>query len=222
MKKIKVLAGLCIVFLLLSPVIANPVNVSGQGQEVCPGEKDGWIKIDGLTGCTVTLVASEGCLIDAYCYKYGTNCTGPIPVVPPQDRVVVDLGPGCAPELSHASFHQNCQQDPTPTPTDGPVDPTPTPTDGPVDPTPTPTDRPVDPTPTPTDGPVDPTPTPTDGPVDPTPTPTDGPVDPTPTQDIIIPPTGGSGNAAVLPVIGGTIILIGVLIAFFRRKAKKV
>ena len=189
MKKIKVLAGLCIVFLLLSPVIANPVNVSGQGQEVCPGEKDGWIKIDGLTGCTVTLVASEGCLIDAYCYKYGTNCTGPIPVVPPQDRVVVDLGPGCAPELSHASFHQNCQQDPTPTPTDGPVDPTPTPTDRPVDPTPTPTD---------------------------------GPVDPTPTQDIIIPPTGGSGNAAVLPVIGGTIILIGVLIAFFRRKAKKV
>ena len=134
---------------------------------------------------------------------------------------------------------------PTDTPTSTPTEiPTTTPTDTPTStpteiPTTTPTDTPTStpteiPTATPTDTPTqepteEPTEIPTATPTDtPTQEPTEEPTDPpmTPTPDIIIPPSGGSGNPNVFyKDIGiGALITLGLggifVLMFFRKKIR--
>jgi len=112
--------------IVLSLLLLGGVNPT-QGAETCP-HGNGWVKIDGLTGCEYTFQIPLGCQVTAYCYKAATYCSGPVPVDPPaegQFRLV--LNP-CPHDLSHASFLVVCPTatpEPTPTATE-PPEPTPT------------------------------------------------------------------------------------------------
>lgn len=124
------------IYVMSSPTPTKP------GQQTCP-EGNGWIKDDNPPyACEYWFEASPGCQIAAYCYKAGTDCSGPIYLDPPAESPYHFVLSPCPHDLSHVSHLEVC---PTPTPTSVP---TATPTEIPTS---TPTEMPTDlPTVTPT------------------------------------------------------------------------
>ena len=205
--------------------VVSPLTSAVEGQETCP-EGNGWVKDENPTEpCTYTFVAEDGCVIAAYCWKAGNDCSGPVYLNPPQQEFTLVLDP-CPHDISHVSYLQVC---PTATPTNTPTEiPTATPTNTPTEiPTATPTNTPTEiPTATPTNTPTEiPTATPTNTPTEiPTEVPTEEPtVSPmTPTPNIIIPPSGGNGNPIAIYRGLSTIVALGAigLLIFFRKKIR--